>query len=144
MSETIDRGVLDALDRMLASAIGRPAFKDGARILLTNLDPQGAPQLVRTLLWRDVELPLGILGALPQLANILIGILAELLRQVEGKFSPELLDGFAASLLEDIDKQALAEILTRGQPLVARLAPLIERAWEEVQAQGPEKASAGK
>jgi len=136
MSETIDRGVLDALDRMLASAIGRPAFKDGARILLTNLDPQGAPQLVRTLLWRDVELPLGILGALPHLA--------ELLRQVEGKFSPELLDGFAASLLEDIDKQALAEILTRGQPLVARLAPLIERAWEEVQAQGPEKASAGK
>jgi hypothetical protein len=122
---------------LLENLIVSPIFKDDMRAVLRSLDgPDTGRDLVRTFLWQDLEFSLGLLSGLPILANVLIRAFDEALLQVDDKFSPELLGSFVGSLLEDIDKPALARALRRLGPVIENLAPRFRKAWQEVLMEG--------
>jgi hypothetical protein len=114
----------------------KPGFKDDIRDVLKSIDPDAGRALVKTILWQDVEFTLGVLGALPAIANTLIRTLDELLLQVNEKFSLELLQGFLGSMLEDIDKETLRRAILNLRPLIEGLAPIFQRVWHEAMQEG--------
>jgi hypothetical protein len=114
----------------------KPGFKDDIRDVLKSIDPDAGRALVKTILWQDIEFTLGVLGALPTIANTLIRTLDELLLQVNEKFSLELLQGFLGSMLEDIDKETLRRAILNLRPLIEGLAPIFQRVWHEAMQEG--------
>ena len=133
---TQERGVVDVGTRILAQLLKKPGFKDNLRAFLNNLDPQASPELVRTLLWKDPEVILGIVGALPAMANIVISAFDELLFQVREKYPPPLLNGFVEALLDEMDHDTLAHALTNTRELMEQISPIIEKKLETLDAPG--------
>jgi len=132
MNANQNRGVIDTTNRMLAYLLNKPAFKENLRIVLKNIDPESSPELVKTLLWQDIEVSLGLLGALPDVANSLIRAIDEVLVQINDKFTPELLAGFIGSLLDEIDAVRLQHIIQNLQPLVRDISPLLKDFLQQI------------
>lgn len=127
----------DITGAFLKELLKKPAFKDDVRALLKGIEgPDTGRDLIRTFLWQDIELSLGLMAGLPVMANVLIRVFDEVLVQVGDKFSPDLLRGFMASLLDEIDKPALAGAIRKLRPMVDNLAPLFREAWQEVVKEG--------
>jgi len=126
----------DAGSRIIMELLKKPGFKDDIRDVLKSIDPDAGRALVKAILWQDVEFTLGVLGALPAIANTLIRTLDELLLQVNEKFSLELLQGFLGSMLEDIDKETLRRTILNLRPLIERLGPIFQRVWHEAMQEG--------
>ena len=122
------RGLIDAADRSLEELLSRPVFKDSLRSIIKNIDPESARRLVNTIMWKDQEVLLALLGSLPLIANTIITALDELLAQVNQKFPPELLKGFAESILADIDIDKLSSVTSRFQDLKNELSPVLDKA----------------
>ncbi len=124
MEETTNTGLIESRSRVLEELFAKTAFKDSLRLFLKSIDPDSSPQLVRTLLGTDIEVPLAVVGALPAIANCFIKAGMELVVQVRGKFPPPLLAGFVESLLQDIDKDTLARLITEIRDLGKDLEPV--------------------
>jgi hypothetical protein len=128
MTSRANRGIIDAVNRVLEQAFKKTSFKDDLRALLMNIDPENAPMLVRTFLGKDIEVPLALLSALPGLANTLILMADELAAQVNEKFPTPLLQGFAESLINEIDQKSLSRAVTGITRLVETLQPVFQEA----------------
>jgi hypothetical protein len=138
MVEYNGRGIIESQSRILEDLLEKTAFKDGLRHILNNIDPENSPQLVRAFLGKDIEVTLALMAALPALANAVILALDELLSQVREKFPPALLNHFVQSLLEDIDRETLARVMTGTKELGDQLSPVFKAAWEAAQEQEKE------
>ncbi|MBU1943651.1 MAG: hypothetical protein KKE36_08275 [Actinobacteria bacterium] len=103
-------GPIEGTGRILAELLRTPRFKQTVSILLSELDPQNAALLVRTLLWTDPEFSLGLMAAAPDLLNAGIVAVDELVRQLAG-FPPALLGQFAAQALAGLDAERLGSTL---------------------------------
>ena len=79
------KGWVEAGARILAQLLRTTRFKDNLRLILNNLDPDYAPELVRVALNTDPAVPLAVLGALPRGANIAVEATAQLATEVARK-----------------------------------------------------------
>lgn len=136
---TQERGIVDAGTRILAELLKKPGFKDNLRTFLKNLDPQASPEFVKTLLWQDPEVILGLMGALPALANIVICAFDELVTQVTEKYSPVLLNGLIESLLDELDHETLARAVSSSRTLIEQISPIVAQKFQSLE--GPGKSS---
>ncbi|MFP3980021.1 MAG: hypothetical protein ACLFUY_01400 [Desulfobacterales bacterium] len=128
MADQTDNGVIDAVDRVLAQLLESPAFKNSIRIMLSNIDPQSARRLVRTVMWRDMDFSLSCAAAPPALINSLVSLVDEALDQINDKFPERMLTEYTADVIEDIDREAIDRIREKGRALYGTLAPVIEEA----------------
>lgn len=133
MEDHARRGFIETKADVLGEVLGKTAFKESLRLFLKDIDPEHGPLFVRTLLERDIEVPLAVAGALPAIANSLIKAACELIVQVREKFPAPLLAGFVESLLADIDKDDLARLVTEFNDLARDLGPIVHAAWKTVQ-----------
>ncbi len=133
MTEHAGRGIIESKSRIIEELLEKTAFKDSLRLFLRNIDPENSPQLVRTILGKDVEVPLALVGVLPAIANCIIRAVEELIIQVNEKFPPPLLAGFVESLLEEIDKEALERAIANAKVLADDLAPVFKEAWKAIE-----------
>jgi hypothetical protein len=125
------KGVMDLSDRVLKELLNKPGFKENVRIVLQNIDPDSGRRLVRTLMWQDPEFFLGLLGAVPALANALMQCVDEMLIQLNEKFSPQLLHDFLKSLVLALDKKTLESIVRNGKLLGAQLWAVAEETYNQ-------------
>jgi len=88
---------------VIKEILATPFVKDLIRSSLKSAACENDPPLVRTLLWEDPEVSLAVLSTLPHLANRCIGALNEAGREIDEKFSPDLLKGYLTAMGEDID-----------------------------------------
>ncbi|GAB6269306.1 MAG: hypothetical protein STSR0002_20480 [Smithella sp.] len=129
--EEANKGVIDLTDRVLKELLKKPGFKEGIRTVLQNIDSESSRKLVRTMMWQDPEFFLGLLGAVPSIANVLIQSLDELLIQLNEKFSSQLLHDFMKSLVLSIDKKSLESIARNGKLLATELWTIAEETYQE-------------
>lgn len=137
------QGLVKMTGTVAERLIESPNFKENIKALLRNIDPEESPELARTLLWKDPELTLAMLGALPVILNTLIRFVDETLKEVNDKFSPELLRGFMQSLADDIDKDAMRRIIQNGSVMYAALAPVFIELWREIESGNPANEKGG-
>jgi hypothetical protein len=133
MDERSTMGYLKTKSRIMEELLEKTAFKDSLRLFLKNIDPNSGADLVRILLNKDIEVPLAFAGVLPVLVNCFIKAGHELIVQVREKFSPELLASFVESLLDEIDKDTLASLISEGRALGNDLAPSFLAAWKVIE-----------
>jgi hypothetical protein len=129
--EEANKGVIDLADRVLKELLKKPGFKDGVRTVLQNIDSESSRKLVRTMMWQEPEFFLGLLGAVPSVANSLIQGLDELLIQLNEKFSSQLLHDFIKSIVLSIDKKSLESIARNGKVLATELWTIAEETYQE-------------
>lgn len=129
--EEANKGVIDLTDRVLKELLRKPGFKDGIRTVLQNIDPEASRRLVRTMMWQDPEFFLGLLGAVPSIANCLIKCLDELIIQLNEKFSPLLLHDFIKSIVLSLDKESLESIVRNGKVLATELWVVAQETYQE-------------
>ena len=99
----------------MKEVLSTPFVKDLIRSNLQNIKPDKTHPVVKALIWQDPEVFLSILGSIPPVVNSCTGALAEAGKQINEKFSPELLRNYIGSILKDIDTEelkALAEAYT--------------------------------
>jgi hypothetical protein len=132
MEERSNMGFIETRSRIIDELLEKTAFKDSLRHFLKNIDPNSCAELVRTLLGKDIEVPLALAGALPVIANCFIKAGHELIVQVRDKFSPELLTSFVESLLDEIDKDTLARLIAESRALGNDLAPVFQAALNAI------------
>ena len=107
-AQNIAPGVLGGGARMLREALRSRRVAKTVRIVLTNLDPEAAPELVRTALFGDTVLFFDLLSASPQIGNATILGARELAVRLLGV--PErLVDRYLPQLLQELDAEALGE-----------------------------------
>lgn len=113
--------VMPAGGGVMKEVLSTPFVKDIIRNNLQNIKTDKTHPLVNTLIWQDPEVILSVLGSIPPVVNSCTGALAEAGKQINEKFSPELLRDYVASILNDIDAdewKALAEAyVTLGKNL---------------------------
>jgi len=126
-----DKGVIDLANRVLKELLKKPAFKDGVRTVLTNIDPASSRQFVRTLMWQDPEFFLAIISALPPIVNAAISGIDELLIQLRGKMSPLLLHNFLRSLASSVDRDSLESIVKNGKGLAVDIFAMADEVLKE-------------
>ncbi len=114
---------MDAANRVSRELLRTPRFKAGLKMVLNSLDPDSAPDLVKTLMWEDTDVFLSLLGSLPAMVNIVFLALRELTVQLDN-FTPEMLADFMAQILEKLDGEALGEALGSTTLLFARMGEL--------------------
>lgn len=98
---------MPAAGGVMKEVLSTPFVKDLIRSNLQNIKPDKTHPLVKTLMWQDPEVFLSILGAIPPVVNSCTGALAEAGKQINEKFSPELLKNYIGSILNDIDTEEL-------------------------------------
>jgi len=133
-------GMIETRRMALEGLLASPTFKESLRLFLKDIDPESGPALIRTLLGKDVEVPLAVVGTIPVLANILIRTAMELVLQVRSKYPAPLLASMADSLLQDVDKETLAGLMKELRGLGRDLAPAWDSFRGSPEAQGKEQA----
>jgi hypothetical protein len=118
-----------ALERFLEG----PDFRENVKAVLRNINPEESPELMRTILWKDTDLILAILAALPSIINVMTRAADTMLVEVNEKFPPELLRGFAKSLVDDMDKESAKRIVKNGKAIWAVLSPLFVDLMRDIQ-----------
>jgi hypothetical protein len=112
-----DKGVIDLADRILKEFLKKPAFKDGVRTVLTNIDPESSRRFVRTLMWQDPEFSLSLISSLSPMINAALSGIDELLIQLQEKMSPLLLHDFLLSMACSVDKETVERVIKNGKEL---------------------------
>jgi len=125
------KGVMDLSDRVLKELLKKPGFKENVRTVLQNIDPDSGRRLIRTLMWQDPEFFLGLLGAVPALANTLVQCVDELFIQLNEKFSPQLLHDFLKALVLALDRKTLENIVRNGKLLGGQLWAVAEETYNQ-------------
>jgi hypothetical protein len=138
MDERQDMGIIENRRRIVEELLAKPTFKESLRLFLKNIDPDSGPELVRTLLGKDVEVPLAVVSTLPVLANLFIRTARELVVQVRSKYPTPLLASMVESLLQDVDRQTLAGLIEEIRGLGTDLSPALNAFAKAVEAQGKE------
>jgi len=122
--ETVRRGgPIEGTARVMRELLRTPGFKKTVRMLISELDPENAGLLVRTLMWEDPEFFLGLMGAAPSITNALVEGLLEMAGQLSS-FPPSLLAGFLAGIVERLDGESLGEMTGATLALIIRLSEL--------------------
>jgi hypothetical protein len=114
---------MPAAGGVMKEVLSTPFVKDLIRSNLQNIKPDKTHPVVNTLLWQDPEVFLSILASIPAVVNSCTGALAEAGKQINEKFSPELLRDYVGSILKDIDTEEL-------KALAGAYAELIKNLWE--------------
>jgi hypothetical protein len=94
---------------LIRELIRKPLIKGMLRRHLKDITPERARSLIKTILWQDIEVILGIVGSLPSFINAAAAAVGTLADEVNEKLSPELIKGFAESLLKDVDQSILKD-----------------------------------
>lgn len=113
-------GPIEGTSRVLRELLRTPRFRKTVNILLSELDPENAGLLVRTIIWEDPEFFLSLFGAVPDITNVAINALLELPRQLS-TFPPGLLVGFLEETVGALDAEHLGEAVGRMWLLFAGL-----------------------
>jgi hypothetical protein len=123
---------------LIRELIKKPLAKGILRGHLKDITPEGARTMVRGVLWQDIEVLFGIVGTLPSFINAAIAAIGTLAEEVNGKLSPELIKGFAGSIIKDIDKEGLIDTASA----VAALSRNLLKASPELKSLAIEKGPA--
>lgn len=102
-----NNAVMPAEGGVMKEVLSTPFVKDLIRINLQNIKPDKSHPVVNALIWQDPEVILSVLGSIPQVVNSCTGALAEAGKQLNEKFSSELLREYVGSILKDIDTEEL-------------------------------------
>jgi hypothetical protein len=139
MNESASTGFPENRKKILEEALGQPSFKDSLRLFLKDIDPEAGPGLVRTILGKDIEVPLAVVSSLPAMANFLIRAAMELVTQVRSKYPAQMLAGMVQALLQDVDRETLASLVTEMKQLGRDLAPAWQEFLQTIEAQEKEQ-----
>jgi hypothetical protein len=115
------RGVIDGGARILGELLRTPRIVKTARIVLSNLDPEAAPTLVRTVMYADSMLFFDVVSAAPALANAAVLGTREVCEQLLA-LPEELLHRFIPRLLEEVSAEQLGEAAGLAVLAVGRVA----------------------
>ena len=128
--ETTYLGVLGGAARMLRELLRSRRVTKTVRIVLSNLDPEAAPELVRVALFGDTMLFFDLLSASPRLANAaVLGAREAAVRLLE---VPErLVDRYLPQLLRELDAEAVGEGAALWSLALLRFAGRDQRALAE-------------
>lgn len=105
-----NNAVMPAEGGVMKEVLSTPFVKDIIRNNLQNVKPDKTHPLVNVLIWQDPEVILSILGAVPRVVNSCTGALAEAGKQINEKFSAELLRDYVGSILKDIDTEEIKSL----------------------------------
>lgn len=103
--------VMPAEGGVVKEVLRTPFVKEIIRNSLQNVKPDKTHPVVNALIWQDPEVILSVLGAIPSVINSCTGALAEAGKQLNEKFSPQLLSDYVGSLLGDIDTDELKALV---------------------------------
>jgi len=129
-NENNQSGLIDMTNRILKALLSKPVFKQNITTLLQNVDPDSAPDMVRTLIWQDMEFMFSIIAALPRFANVFIKTADEILIQVKDKIPDGLLQGYISDLVQEIDTESVERIKENFSQLWDDLSPIIAAAYQ--------------
>ncbi len=108
---------------VLKEVLSTPFVKDIIRSSLQSRKPDKTHPLVVALIWQDPEVILSILGSIPAIVNSCVGALGETGKQLNEKFSPELLRDYLGSIINDIDTEEF-------KVLADAYATMMKNLWE--------------
>ena len=106
-----NNAVMPAEGGVMKEVLSTPFVKDIIRNNLQNIKPDKTHPVVNALIWQDPEVILSIMGSIPRVLNSCTGALAETGRQINEKFSAELLRDYVGSILKDIDTEELKALV---------------------------------
>lgn len=134
MDNKQDTGILENQTSVAEELLANASFKDSLRLFLKNIDPESGPALVRTLMGKDVEVPLAVMSAMPAIANCLIRMAMEMVAQIR-KYPAPMLTGMTESLLQDVDRETLARLIGEIRELGKDMAPVFRVFSESLEEQ---------
>lgn len=106
--------------RVMREIIRTPAFLELIRTNMVVLDPDGAREAVRAILWEDPELALSLASAVPEVVNYLVEAALETGRQLNG-FPAPLLDAFLDRLANGVAPEPVLELPAVYGPLAEKV-----------------------
>ena len=106
--------------RVIREIIRTPVFLEMIKAGASQGNPDAARQMVRTLLWEDATLTLGLMGASPAVMNYIIEALLEIGRQLN-EFPDAILSEFLSQMSTDIGSGKLKELPEVYGPLLERI-----------------------
>ena len=101
--------------------LATPFVKDLIRANLKSAAIKSDPSLVRTLLWEDPEVFLSVLSTLPHIVNRCTGSMFEAGREIDEKFSPELLKSYLTAMGNDLSADNITACAEVWRKIISNL-----------------------
>ena len=103
---------------LIQEILRKPTVKDIVRGHLRAVSPGSGRELARVIIWQDFEVLFSILGSIPAVVNNAVGGLAQLVKEIHDKFSPQMLKGYLGSILSEMDQGELKDCVNKVMALV--------------------------
>jgi hypothetical protein len=96
---------------VMKEVLSTPFVKDIFRSNLQDIKPDKTHPMVNAFIWQDPEVNLALLASIPRVVNSCTGALAEVVKQLNEKFSSDLLRDYVGSILKDIDTEEMKALV---------------------------------
>ncbi|MBN1365635.1 MAG: hypothetical protein JW976_12565 [Syntrophaceae bacterium] len=103
--------VMPAEGGVMKEVLSTPFVKDIIRSNLQDIKPDKTHPMVNAFIWQDPEVNLALLASIPRVVNSCTGALAEVAKQINEKFSPDMLRDYIGSILKDIDTDEMKALV---------------------------------
>ena len=106
-----NNAAMPAAGGVTKEVLSTPFVKDLIRINLQNIKPDKTHPVVNAFFWQDLEVNLALLASIPRVVNSCTGALAEVAKQLNEKFSSDMLRDYVGSILKDIDTEEMKTLV---------------------------------
>ncbi len=113
----MEKGVVDLTSRIARELIRTPMIRSMLDIAINYMDPKSASQLIKTLIWEDLDFTATAIGAVPLCINATASALEEFGQALQ-TFTPKTVDGLISGVVKDIDGKEMGEAVNTYARLI--------------------------
>jgi hypothetical protein len=121
-------GWIEAAARLVQAVIKSGRAQENLQVILGSIDPDAGSKLVKALLYTDLQLPLAVVGALPDATNVAIEVGTSLIKEIAAH-PVELVDQVTRSLLARVRVRTLGRGAGHLLTLALKLHRLPGEPW---------------
>jgi hypothetical protein len=106
---------------IIQEIIATPFIKQMFRESLNSARASSASELIKNIMWQDMDLFLSLIASSPLIVNSLVNALSEAGRQLDDKFEPKMLKEYLGGVLDEIDTASFSRMLETYGGIVSKL-----------------------
>lgn len=106
---------------LIQEIIATPFIKEMLREMLNSARASSASELIKNVMWQDMDLFLSLIASSPLIVNSLVNALSEVGSQLDEKFEPKMLKEYMGGVLDGIDTASFSRMLETYGRIVSKL-----------------------
>ncbi|MBF0352702.1 MAG: hypothetical protein HQM11_16840 [SAR324 cluster bacterium] len=126
-------GIMEMISHTTQTFFTENRVRRTAARWIRNIPLDKLPETIKTIVWNEPEISLGVVGAIPNWINAGVRTVDQLLTELKSRVSPELISSYVEFLVQDLDVESITRVRNHLDDLYKILKPVIEERLAQAQ-----------